>query len=139
MEYIEENMPPESAAAYGLHANAEVGFKRREAERVCAALAALQPREHSGGRDGGLRPEERAKLVLDDILERLPETPRLEEIAARVDEPSPYTMVALQVSSCPAPGNAKHSSNKKECVKLVPDNILGRLLVLAAGADDPSL
>ena len=43
LEYIEENMPPESAGAYGLHANAEVGFKRREAERFCAALLCLQP------------------------------------------------------------------------------------------------
>ena len=41
--------------------------------------------------------EEVAKAVLDDVLERLPETPPLDDIRARVDEPSPYTMVALQV------------------------------------------
>lgn len=60
LEYIEENMPPESAGAYGLHANAEVGFKRREAERFCAALACLQPR--GAAAEGGLRAEERAKV-----------------------------------------------------------------------------
>lgn len=95
MDFIEENMPPESATAYGLHTNAEVGFKRREAERFCMSLMLLQPRE--AAQDGGLRPEERAKLVLDDIMERLPEVPKMDEVRSRVDEPTPYTMVALQV------------------------------------------
>lgn len=53
-------MPPESATAYGLHANAEVGFKRREAERFCASLLCLQPRESA--QEGGLRPEEQARV-----------------------------------------------------------------------------
>lgn len=61
LEYIEDNMPPESATAYGLHANAEVGFKRREAERFCASLLCLQPRESA--QEGGLRPEEQARAL----------------------------------------------------------------------------
>lgn len=44
-----------------------------------------------------------AKLVLDDVLERLPEMPNLDEIRARAEEPSPYTMVALQARTLPAP------------------------------------
>ena len=39
---------------------------------------------------------DQAKVVLDDVLERLPEMPNLDEIRARAEEPSPYTMVALQ-------------------------------------------
>lgn len=89
-------MPPESASAYGLHPNAEVGFKRREAGRFCLSLALLQPREDV--QEGGLRVEEKAKIVLDDVLDRLPEAPRMDEIRSRVNEPTPYTMVALQVS-----------------------------------------
>lgn len=88
-------MPPESANVYGLHINAEVGFKQRDANRFCTSLMLLQLNETV--QEGGLRTEEKAKLVLDDILDRLPEVPHLDEIRNRIDEPNPYTMVALQV------------------------------------------
>lgn len=42
LEYIEDNMPAESAAAFGLHPNAEIGFKLREAAVFCSNLQALQ-------------------------------------------------------------------------------------------------
>ena len=55
--------------------------------------------EHGGaeGAAGGVGPEERAKAVLDDLRERLPEGLDMEDIRTRVAEPSPYMMVALQV------------------------------------------
>lgn len=37
-------------------------------------------------------------MVLDDLLEKLPERLELADIRARVDEFTPYVMVALQVS-----------------------------------------
>lgn len=55
----------------------------------------LQPREV--GTEGGSTAEEKAKLVLDDVLERLPAAFDMEEIRSRVDEFSPYVMVAIQV------------------------------------------
>ena len=42
LEYIEDSMPPESAAAFGLHPNAEIGFKLREAAAFCSNLQTLQ-------------------------------------------------------------------------------------------------
>ena len=42
-------------------------------------------------------------MVLDDVLERLPEMPNLDEIRGRAEEPSPYTMVALQARILRAP------------------------------------
>ena len=71
LEFIEDNLPPESATAFGLYINAELGFQRREANYVCTLLMLLQPREAI--QEGGLRVEERAKIVLDEVLERLPE------------------------------------------------------------------
>ncbi len=55
----------------------------------------MQPREAGG--EGGTTAEEKAKLVLDDVLERLPAQFDMEEIRSRVDEVSPYVMVAIQV------------------------------------------
>ena len=95
LEYIEEAMPPETPLAFGLHPNAEIGFKLREAEAFCGALVGLQPSD--GGGEGGLGPEEKAKMVLDDLAERLPENFDLESIRGRVDEFTPYVMVAIQV------------------------------------------
>jgi dynein heavy chain len=78
LEYIEEVMPPETPLAFGLHPNAEIGFKLREAETFCTSLVQLQPREAGG--EGGLSSEEKAKMVLDDVMERLPEQFDMEEV-----------------------------------------------------------
>ena len=48
LEYIGENMPPESPVAFGLHPNAEVGCRLREAAAFCDALQLLQVRGRWG-------------------------------------------------------------------------------------------
>ena len=94
VEYITDTFPTESPLAFGLHPNAEIGFKLREAESLCLALLSLQPRE-SGG-EAGASTEDKAKMVLDDVMEKLPENFDLEDIRGRVDEVTPYVMVAIQ-------------------------------------------
>lgn len=47
LEYIEDRMPVESAVAFGLHPNAEIGFKLREAVTFCSNLRSLQVRRES--------------------------------------------------------------------------------------------
>lgn len=44
--------------------------------------------------------EEKAKMVLDDLGDRLPEQFDMEDIRSRVDEVTPYVMVAIQVCTC---------------------------------------
>ena len=92
--YILETFPTETPLAFGLHPNAEIGFRLREADALCGSLLSLQPRE-SGG-EAGASTEERARAVLDDLLERLPEVYDLEEVRARAEEVTPYVMVAIQ-------------------------------------------
>ena len=48
--------------------------------------------------EGGMSQEEKAKMVLDDLADRLPEQYDMEDIRGRVDEVTPYVMVAIQVS-----------------------------------------
>ena len=67
LEYIDEAMPPETPLAFGLHPNAEIGFKLREAERFCANVLCLQPREAGG--EGGMSVEEKAKMVRSACLQ----------------------------------------------------------------------
>eukprot|EP00959_Pyramimonas_sp_CCMP1952_P093918 1964771-Pyramimonas_sp.AAC.1 len=71
LEFIDETFPAETPLAFGLHPNAEIGFRLREAENLCLQILQLQPREAGGGE--GMTSEEKAKMMLDDIMERLPE------------------------------------------------------------------
>lgn len=61
LEYIEETLPQETPTAFGLHPNAGIGFRLREAEAFVELLGRLQPRAAGGG--GGAGVEERAKAV----------------------------------------------------------------------------
>jgi len=97
MEFIVETFPTESPLAFGLHPNAEIGFKLREAEALCGSILMLQPRD--GGGEEGNSVEDQAKMVLDDLIEKLPEQFDMEDIRGRTDgEITPYLMVAIQES-----------------------------------------
>ena len=94
MGLIADTFPAETPLAFGLHPNAEIGFRLREADALGVAMLSLQPREAGG--EAGASTEEKARTVVDDILERLPEEFDLEEIRARTEEVTPYAMVAIQ-------------------------------------------
>ena len=93
-EYIEESMPPESPVAYGMHPNAEIGFRFMQAETMFHSITELMPR--GGGADGGMSLQEKAKQVLDDTLDRLPDQFVMVDILERVEERTPYVNVFLQ-------------------------------------------
>lgn len=95
LEFIDETFPAETPLAFGLHPNAEIGFRLRETENLCLQILQLQPREAGG--DGGMSVEEKAKMTLDDIFDKLPELFDMEDIRGKIDEvPTPYQMVAIQ-------------------------------------------
>ena len=77
VEYLQE-MPGETPVAFGFHPNAEIGFKLREGDAFCNALILMQPRNAGG--EGGMSEEEKARMVLEDIVERLPDTYDMEDI-----------------------------------------------------------
>ena len=83
-ETIEETMPPESPVAYGMHPNAEIGFRFMQAEIMFASIVELMPRSGAGG--GGLTLQEKAKQALDETLEKLPDQFVLIDILERVEE-----------------------------------------------------
>ncbi|XP_058902457.1 dynein axonemal heavy chain 17 isoform X5 [Kogia breviceps] len=96
-EYINENLPPESPYLYGLHPNAEIGFLTVTSEKLFRTVLEMQPKETESGAGGtGVSREEKVKAVLDEILEKTPETFNVAEIAAKAAEKTPYAVVALQ-------------------------------------------
>jgi len=93
MRYVEE-MPAESPVAYGMHPNAEIGFRLAQADDLFSNIVELQPRTSSSG--GGMSLQDKAKQVLDDIMEKLPEPFVMEDIADRIEDRTPFTNVFMQ-------------------------------------------
>ena len=93
-QYIEDTFPAETPLAYGFHPNAEIGFRLREAESLCSNLLLMQPRDSAGA--GGQTMDDKAKQVLDSVVEKCPDLFDMEDIRGRVEEVTPYIMVAIQ-------------------------------------------
>merc|ERR1712070_468445 len=55
----------------------------------------MSPKGGSGG-EGGMTTGEKVKMMLDDILEKLPEQFNMVELAERIEDVTPYTGVFLQ-------------------------------------------
>ena len=94
MDYIFNSMPPENPIAFGMHLNAEIGFRLQQADFIFQNVLNLQPR--TAGGSGGLSLQDKAKVVLDEILEKLPETFDLNALTEKLEERSPFTNVFLQ-------------------------------------------
>lgn len=92
--YIDDNLPAESPNLYGLHPNAEIGVLSKMAEKMFKTILEMQPGDSSGG--AGASKEEKVKVFLDEIMEKLPDSFNVQELMARVEERTPYISVALQ-------------------------------------------
>uniref|UniRef100_A0A8U8C9W7 Dynein axonemal heavy chain 17 n=1 Tax=Geospiza parvula TaxID=87175 RepID=A0A8U8C9W7_GEOPR len=87
-QYIDDALPPESPYLYGLHPNAEIGFLTQRSERLLRTVLELQPRDSSTGQG--------VQTLLEEMLEKLPDEFNMAELLARLEERTPYAVVALQ-------------------------------------------
>uniref|UniRef100_A0A182IVR3 Dynein beta chain, ciliary n=4 Tax=Anopheles atroparvus TaxID=41427 RepID=A0A182IVR3_ANOAO len=94
--YIDEAMPPESPYLYGLHPNAEIGFLTTTSENLFRTVFEMQPRDAGSGSGTTVTREDKVKQVLDEIMEKLPEEFNMPEIMGKVEERTPYVIVAFQ-------------------------------------------
>ena len=94
LEHIDTEFPQESPTAFGLHPNAEIGFRLMQADTMFTNIRELQPR--GAGAGGGMSVTEKAKAMLDDIMEKMPDPFEMLEILDRVEERTPYINVFLQ-------------------------------------------
>ncbi|XP_066468990.1 dynein axonemal heavy chain 9 [Tiliqua scincoides] len=95
-QYIDDALPAESPYLYGLHPNAEIGFLTQTSEKLFHTVLELQPRDTSVGEGAGATREEKVKALLDDILEKLADEFNIPELMAKVEERTPYIVVAFQ-------------------------------------------
>ncbi|KAA8581021.1 hypothetical protein FQN60_002602 [Etheostoma spectabile] len=89
-QYIDQTLPAESPYLYGLHPNAEIGFLTQTSEKLFRTVLEMQPRDGGVGEGGGTTREEKVRVVLEEILEKLPEEFNMAELLAKAEERTPY-------------------------------------------------
>eukprot|EP00744_Colponema_vietnamica_P000937 GILI01001621.1.p1 GENE.GILI01001621.1~~GILI01001621.1.p1 ORF type:complete len:2798 (-),score=990.63 GILI01001621.1:124-7776(-) len=100
LEHI-DTIPPETPIAFGLHPNAEIGFRTSQANALFSMLMELQPRDASGGGEDGGSGSMMTKVetTLQGIVDEFRDVKfDLEDIAGRIpeEERGPYQNVFLQ-------------------------------------------
>lgn len=95
--YIDQNMPSESPVLYGLHPNAEIGFLTTLGNDLFNTVFALQPRDAGNAGDGSSQSrEEVVKNKIEDYLDKLFEEFPVSDLMGRVEDKTPFIIVALQ-------------------------------------------
>ncbi|XP_063367395.1 dynein beta chain, ciliary-like [Cydia amplana] len=95
-QYIDDYLPDETPYLYGLHPNAEIGYLTTVSERLFRVVFELQPRDTGAQAGGGATKEEMVKAIIEDILDRVPEPFNLQELMGKVEELTPFIIVAFQ-------------------------------------------
>lgn len=95
-KYIDDRLPPESPYLYGLHPNAEIGFLTNTSEILFKTLFEMQPRDAGASAGTGMSREDKVRNVLDDIMDKLPELFNVYEMMAKVEDRTPFIIVAFQ-------------------------------------------
>ncbi|KAM6050175.1 dynein axonemal heavy chain 9 [Theristicus caerulescens] len=95
-QYIDDALPPESPYLYGLHPNAEIGFLTQTSEKLFRIVLEMQPWTTSMGEGGVVTREETVKALLEEMLEKLMDEFNIAELMAKVEERTPYAVVAFQ-------------------------------------------
>ncbi|XP_076257481.1 dynein beta chain, ciliary-like [Rhynchophorus ferrugineus] len=94
--YIDDRLPPESPYLYGLHPNAEIGFLASTSENMFKTIFEMQPRDSSASAGSGMSRDEKVRNTLEEIYDKLPEEFAVAEMMAKVEERTPYIIVAFQ-------------------------------------------
>jgi len=92
-KYIEEKLPTEMPAMFGLHPNAEIGYLTNLGETIFQTVLKVSG---SGG-GGGSSADEAAQALITQFLKDLPENFNFMEVQTRAQENlNPYIIVSLQ-------------------------------------------
>jgi len=89
--YIEDKLPVEAPAMFGLHPNAEIGYLTTLGETIFTTILSV-----SGASSGAGGGESAVKGIIADFLKQLPGNFNMFDIQLRIEEKTPYMIVAIQ-------------------------------------------
>ena len=96
VDHIDDTLKTESPAAFGLHPNAEIGFRTQLSESLLKVILDMSTSDDSAGGDGQNN-QMVAEIVLQDILEMFRDLNfDLDAIAQSLEEIGPFQNVVLQ-------------------------------------------
>uniref|UniRef100_A0A7S3JKK7 Uncharacterized protein n=1 Tax=Euplotes harpa TaxID=151035 RepID=A0A7S3JKK7_9SPIT len=101
IEHIEENLPPETPLAFGMHPNAEIDFRTTQCNVLFKTLIELQPKDASAEDSGGgnVKIEKAQELMtkINDDIQLEQNKPNMEDIVSKLgEERNPFQNVFLQ-------------------------------------------
>ncbi|KAF0977183.1 hypothetical protein FDP41_003836 [Naegleria fowleri] len=92
-EFINEKLPSESPALFGLHPNAEIDFLTNQAESLFSSI--IRIRGESGASSHDSMDDSMAHQI-EELYNMLPDNFDLDEISSRADKKIPFVAVCLQ-------------------------------------------
>lgn len=95
IEHIDEKLKGDTPIAFGLHPNAEIGFRTDQSEKLFQFLNELQPRDSSGS-EGETTPRSEAEKALQEFLDTFGETKfEVDDISSALEERGPFQNVLI--------------------------------------------
>jgi len=91
VDYIEEKLPVEQPQMFGLHPNAEIGYLTQLGDALFMTILSVSGASSSGGGD-----EAGVKTIISTFLKDLPPNFNILEINLKIEEKTPFLIVALQ-------------------------------------------
>jgi dynein heavy chain, axonemal len=91
VQYVEEKLPIEVPAMFGLHPNAEIGYLTNLGESIFSIISRI-----AGGGVAGGGASDALKNQIEGLQNTLPENFNILEITGRYTELTPYLIVSLQ-------------------------------------------
>lgn len=95
-QYITDYLPSESPYLYGMHPNAEIGFLTSQSDNMFKVISDLQPRDSGFSSGANVSREETVKLLLEEIADKIPDYFHMGELMSRIEERTPFVVVAFQ-------------------------------------------
>lgn len=95
-QYITDFLPSESPHLYGMHPNAEIGFLTSQSENMFKVILDLQPRDSGSISGVSISREETVKILIEEIGDKIPEYFHIAELMSRIEERTPFVVVAFQ-------------------------------------------
>ena len=93
--HIENTLPKDTPMAFGLHPNAEIGYRTFASNEMFETLVDLQSGSSGGGE--GLSPTEIAAQKMEEVVSKMEDVNfEMDEVTASIDEVGPYENVFIQ-------------------------------------------
>jgi dynein heavy chain len=99
VKHVDDNMKTDTPLIFGLHPNAEIGFRTAASNSLFMNLTELQPKTAGDG-DSGVSAQDIARAKIDDIKDKISEVALdLDETISAIDDRGPFENVFLQEMS----------------------------------------